>query len=264
MDGLRSPDVCALLDFLDDVEGVSTEDDATFTTTILAGLGRLVRSDSVWWADCDYEHHRNRMLSSDRRVGPAYEALQERWWELYGQHPILSHRDRSGDYRALMLSDFAERRVLVRLELYDEFFHPFDIEYSLSIRIGIAPGHVVDLGLTRVGGDFSWRDRALLDLVRPTLGHVLRSRAATSSQLQDAGLSRREEEVLRLVADGLSNAAVASALFIAPGTVKKHLDNIYEKLDVANRTEAARLLGSPADLDRREDDARKGVQPPGP
>ena len=48
--------------------------------------------------------------------------------------------------------------------------------------------------------------------------------------------------MLRLVADGLSNAAIASALVIAPGTVKKHLDNIYGKLGVENRTQAARAL----------------------
>ena len=245
MDGLRSPDVRSLLDFLDAVESVSAEDDSALTTTVLDGLSQLVPSDTVWWADCDYERHRNRMLSSDRRVGAAYEALQDRWWELYGQHPILTHRDRSGDYRALTLSDFAGRSSLRRLELYVEFFHPFGIEYSLSVRVEVVPGHAVDVGCTRSRGDFTWRDRALIDLVRPTLAQVLQARAPRASHLEDFGLSEREQEVLRLVADGLSNAAIASALVIAPGTVKKHLDNIYGKLDVANRTQAARALLSP-------------------
>lgn len=54
------------------------------------------------------------------------------------------------------------------------------------------------------------------------------------------GVTRREAEILRLVADGHSNAEVARMLWIAEQTVKFHLSNIYRKLGVSNRTEAAR------------------------
>jgi LuxR family maltose regulon positive regulatory protein len=60
--------------------------------------------------------------------------------------------------------------------------------------------------------------------------------AETFSLLE--ALSRREGEILRLIETGMPNEAVAHALVIAPGTVKKHLDNIYGKLGVHNRTEA--------------------------
>ena len=52
------------------------------------------------------------------------------------------------------------------------------------------------------------------------------------------GLTRREIEVLAWVAAGKTNAETAGLLSIAPGTVKKHLDHIYEKLGVGTRTEA--------------------------
>jgi LuxR family maltose regulon positive regulatory protein len=52
-------------------------------------------------------------------------------------------------------------------------------------------------------------------------------------------LSDRELEVLRLVARGYSNRQIAEALFITLGTVKKHLNNIFSKLQVNNRTQAA-------------------------
>jgi ATP/maltotriose-dependent transcriptional regulator MalT len=54
-----------------------------------------------------------------------------------------------------------------------------------------------------------------------------------------AALTRREREVLDLVAAGATNAAVAEALVVAPGTVKKHLDNVYAKLGVSSRAAAA-------------------------
>ena len=51
-------------------------------------------------------------------------------------------------------------------------------------------------------------------------------------------LSARETEVLRLVAEGLSNRAIASALFLSEATVKTHLIHVFEKLDVNDRTRA--------------------------
>ncbi len=51
-------------------------------------------------------------------------------------------------------------------------------------------------------------------------------------------LSERELEVLRLIAEGLSNQAIARRLFIAEGTVKRHINNIYGKLQVGSRTQA--------------------------
>jgi LuxR family maltose regulon positive regulatory protein len=51
-------------------------------------------------------------------------------------------------------------------------------------------------------------------------------------------LSGREIEVLRLVASGLSDRAIAEHLILATGTVKKHLNNIYSKLGVHTRTQA--------------------------
>jgi LuxR family transcriptional regulator, maltose regulon positive regulatory protein len=59
-------------------------------------------------------------------------------------------------------------------------------------------------------------------------------------------LTEREMEIIRLMAQGLSNSEIASRLVITPGTVKVHANNIYSKLGVNNRTAAvvrARALG---------------------
>jgi DNA-binding NarL/FixJ family response regulator len=52
------------------------------------------------------------------------------------------------------------------------------------------------------------------------------------------GLSAREQEVLALVADGLSNAEIGRALFISPVTVRNHVSSILAKLQVTNRRQA--------------------------
>jgi DNA-binding NarL/FixJ family response regulator len=53
-------------------------------------------------------------------------------------------------------------------------------------------------------------------------------------------LTRRELEILRLVAEGHSNAELAKMLWVTEQTVKFHLSNVYRKLNVSNRTEASR------------------------
>ena len=56
-----------------------------------------------------------------------------------------------------------------------------------------------------------------------------------------AGLTRREAEVLRLVAAGFSNAQVAQRLYLSPRTVQRHLNSIYHKLGVSSRSAATRF-----------------------
>jgi DNA-binding NarL/FixJ family response regulator len=57
------------------------------------------------------------------------------------------------------------------------------------------------------------------------------------------GLTQREVEVLRLIALGRSNPAIAQELFISPNTVAHHVTNILNKTNTANRTEAATYAG---------------------
>jgi DNA-binding NarL/FixJ family response regulator len=79
--------------------------------------------------------------------------------------------------------------------------------------------------------------------------------AAVELEAADHDLTRRELEILRLVADGHSNSQLARMLWVTEQTVKFHLSNIYRKLDVANRTEASRWaqLHGLLSIDREEE-----------
>jgi LuxR family maltose regulon positive regulatory protein len=85
---------------------------------------------------------------------------------------------------------------------------------------GIVPGYVGELQSA-----FEARERPPLP-ASPSVSHLVEP------------LSARELEVLQLVAAGRSNREAAEQLFIATSTIKKHLENIYGKLEVHSRTEA--------------------------
>jgi two-component system response regulator DevR len=101
----------------------------------------------------------------------------------------------------------------------------------------------------------------LLAAIRQSFDHSIyfaRNEAAPPSDItvsrgeKLSELTKREIEILRLVAEGHSNSQLARMLWVTEQTVKFHLSNIYRKLDVANRTEASRWAQRSGLLDGRE------------
>jgi DNA-binding NarL/FixJ family response regulator len=84
-----------------------------------------------------------------------------------------------------------------------------------------------------------WADPMLSVTAHNEFLRIARGDASAPSPLQ--ALSRREIDVVRLVADGLSNRDVAAKLSISEKTVTSHLNHIFEKLGVENRLQAALL-----------------------
>ncbi len=64
-----------------------------------------------------------------------------------------------------------------------------------------------------------------------------------AAQAEGAILSRREQQVVRLVADGRTNREIAQELYLSPRTVDMHVRNLFRKLDCRSRVEAVRRAG---------------------
>jgi DNA-binding NarL/FixJ family response regulator len=82
---------------------------------------------------------------------------------------------------------------------------------------------------------------ALRQAVEGTMFSAIGLPEPGESAAKAAGLTEREAAILSALARGLSNEAIGKELWVAEQTVKFHLTNIYRKLGVSNRTEAARL-----------------------
>lgn len=79
-------------------------------------------------------------------------------------------------------------------------------------------------------------------IARKTLKLIARGEAKKSSSI-DYGLTKREKEILQLLANGLSYEQIAINLFVSKGTVRKHIENLYRKLQVNNKVDAINKLG---------------------
>ena len=90
--------------------------------------------------------------------------------------------------------------------------------------------------LREPGPDFSERDRALLTLLRPHLQQAYHDAERRRSPVPE--LTPRQWELLKLIAVGHTNTQIARQLGLSEGTVRSHLENIYGRLNVSNRTAA--------------------------
>lgn len=141
----------------------------------------------------------------------------------------------------LKLSDFLAGAQLRRNPWYGAVMRPSCIEHELKVWLPSAGCTYRGFFLVRGPRqpDFDERDRALLALVRP---HLARIRARWERRRRLPLLTRREAEVLDLVALGLTNGEIATRLVISATTVRTHLENVFEKLGVHTRTAAVRRV----------------------
>lgn len=85
------------------------------------------------------------------------------------------------------------------------------------------------------------RIEAVLRRVKPNNNNAFTSNVTINQVQQFNSLTRREKDVLLLVTQGESNKSIAEKLVLSEVTVKSHLNNIFKKLNVTNRTQALLL-----------------------
>jgi DNA-binding NarL/FixJ family response regulator len=238
LEPLRSRDLRAVLEFVETAWSLAGE--RAITPETLDALNRLIPSDEVSY--CHLDHVQRRVVEYFDTNG-SDGGGDDLFWEIVDDHPLCRHQQAYADFSATRLSDVVSGRRLVNSRIYADWFRPAGIAAELEAGIARSRARTRNFLLERAHGDFSTRDRAVLELVRPHLARIeettrLRAAAGLTGPDDREVLTTRETEILELVAAGLTNAAIAERLWISPGTVKKHLDNIYAKLGVANRTAA--------------------------
>jgi DNA-binding CsgD family transcriptional regulator len=139
---------------------------------------------------------------------------------------------------------FAEEDKLIAAELM-WFLHAHAIsdvwrtqilDHWLALLEAELPAHVYAAARRR--GEASDLDTMLITLTKHVAEETTDRAISPVNQSLPDPLSEREFEVLRLMADGLSNQEIAQRLVVTVGTIKKHLNNVFGKLDVHSRTHA--------------------------
>jgi DNA-binding CsgD family transcriptional regulator len=208
---------------------------------VLHALAALVPADAVAFADIEPDtatHHAMDDLF-DRDVVYLEEAWsdpEDPFWRHYYGSPFCSYPTRTGDDRSVTLrSDFLSTRDWMQTPMFVEVLRDVGT-FELMCPLQSVRGRSKRVLFFRSGTrDFTEQDRFALALLRPHLVEMLGRRAAGACA---SALTSRQHDLMRLVADGCSNAEIATALRLSPHTVRTHLSNIFERLGVSTRAAA--------------------------
>ncbi len=172
------------------------------------------------------------------------EDLERAYWQHYRDSQFDSYPIQTGDLRSVIKpADFYSARQWHSTAMYTDFDRLMGIKHCLMLCLPEAPpptagpGRYVRLTLDRRSGpDFSERDRAVLTLLRPHLHQTYLDAERRRHPIPQ--LTPRHWELLHLLAAGHTNTQIARRLGVTEGTVRTHLENIYERLNVSSRTAA--------------------------
>jgi len=191
---------------------------------VLHGLHELFRSEPGFsvLAMC---RDGSEALTAVRTHRPDVLLLDLRLPVMDGLAVLRSLRDDRLKTRTVLLTAFLDERAVAE-----------------AMRLGVAGIALKDSSpslllecVRRVRSGGSWFDA---DLLASTLRHTLRQDDAVHEA--SATLTKREIEIVRMVAEGLRNKNIAEQLRISEGTVKIHLHNIYTKLEIDGRVDLVR------------------------
>jgi DNA-binding CsgD family transcriptional regulator len=234
---LRESDFAKVLDVLHaagEVEGA-----VAFPGPVLEALHELVPCDVVAFHERSAQADPTLVYVGEP-VGPLTADVREARRRLKHEDPLRPTR------APCRLSDLVSLPEFRRSEFYDRVHRPLGIEHMLQLYMDpdATDGRIE---FDRHDVDFTERDRRVLELLLPHLRqrlHAARRRSVPGPRAHL--LTAREREVLTHLADGRTNSEIAAVLHLSSGTVRKHLENAFEKLGVRTRTAAvAAAFGRP-------------------
>jgi DNA-binding CsgD family transcriptional regulator len=210
---------------------------------VLRGIESLVPADLVESFEIRRGYFVGLPLTTDRDEPPAPLGFDETA-DRRGTNPIagLAWSPADGPVR---LSGLMSRRRLQGLPWHRYYLEPLGIRDQLKVWLWRSPDAAACVSLDRYEGAFEERDVAVVAVLQHHLAAMRESLMTANAHERPRTVDQltvREAQVLSWAARGRSNREIADVLFIAPATVRKHLEHAYAKLGVRNRVEAVAAL----------------------
>jgi DNA-binding CsgD family transcriptional regulator len=239
--GVTEQDLRRVLDVVDAVG--EPDPDVGVSTPLLQALTALVPSDIISIIDIDPNRatvYLDQEWDGERAVVDDTTSTDEHdpFWRHYASSRSCSYPTRTGDYRSITWTgDFYGQAEWRRTPMYIDVFKPGGADYDLMCCLSPRGTRTPRILFFR-NSAFTERDRLVMTLLRPHLVEAWATAGRPAPQPAPSPLTARQTELMRLVAAGWTNAEIASSLFVSPHTVRKHLENIFARLEVTSRTAA--------------------------
>lgn len=206
-------------------------------------------SANFYLADRNGSH----LITKPVSVNFPIEALTEYLEKIEGEDPTrwIFIQAKNMVYRE---KDLFSAEAIERNKCYQEFYIPHDLHHSLQISLSMNNIFLGSLSFYRSKkqNEFSDHEIYFFELFKDHLALRLyqdlnldNPKLLYTSEIdskQKYGLTAREWEIAKLLADELSIEEIGSKLYISQNTVKKHIVNIYKKVGISSRRELCKLI----------------------
>ena len=175
-------------------------------------LPQLIPSDWLSYNEVNLLHPENTMSIVKPEFDPTMQQLFPRFQQVAHQHPLIVRQMHAVDFPVHKISDFLPQDAFHRLELYQDVYRHLGIEYQIAATLRLEPECIMAFALSRQRQDYTERDRAVLEMLRPHLVVAFNN------------LALAEEQQTRLDEVTLAMHALSSATIIATpeGRVLNH------------------------------------------
>ena len=218
-------------------------DPVSFARAGVEVLPRLVASDLTTLSWCNLRSgERTVVASSASSIGAEERAAFDRHFH---DHPLVRHHGYEAGRQSHRISDSMSQSQFRQTPLYVDYYRRIGLDRALALPLHVDGELLVSFVFNRRGRDFSDRELALLEAMRPSLAALHRRAVGDDARSAHFGLTPREAEAMRWVGAGKTDRDIADILGISVRTIHKHLQHSFAKLGVENRTAAAMRLGRP-------------------
>lgn len=243
---LSDADYRSVLRFLHEAGDVEGAD--AFPMNVRRALTSLLRADNVWYWTIRDGKREFRWGYGACAVDDAFPAgiLEQFDVDRHAREDPLQPVSRYMNV-PVRRSDVRPLRAWRKTGIWASIDRPLGAKDWVRLTVASKDAAVARFELDNLRSDWDDRVIGLLQLLTPHLRQLIRRADARATVRHEArALTSRELEILSLVAEGRTNGELAHMLWISPNTVRKHLENAFDKLGVHTRTAAvARVFGRP-------------------
>lgn len=199
-------------------------------------------NQTILWDLCP-----KRSLASPRAFNLPRQALDD--YLSYFQPLDLLHPEKlyiSRRKPVICINEILSQNDYEQTEYYQDFMRKHGYYDEMGVYFMLDNQVRVVLGLVRTHDEppFTMKDVTLLSYLIPPMSSVFmdKKKEKLKGILIENGITERESQVVHLVIEGKTNKEMAEILFVSENTIKKHLQNIFYKFGVSNRTSIYRVL----------------------
>ena len=229
----------------------SIEDSVTMRKNFLTQMGLILDFDSA-------DFYIASELNSHTLINPVFYNYEpktdENYMDKYDSIDYSRGLMFGGKSKVYRESDIISEEKRVETEYYKKYFEPNNWHHTLNMILSYKNQFVGVVCFFRLKGkkDFVYEDSFVLDMIKEHLAFRLyqdinnnsmkNEKISVSECVDIYGLTKREESVLYELMNGLDNNEISNKLCVTNNTLKKHILNIYRKLEIKNRVQIFKMV----------------------